>query len=123
MTTTLGRAVSARPGAAVDPSAAASRTKRYMRPSLVPFADEGLVERLPLALEPHGGRRHPLLAQRIDGHDVVAPRRLAGLPVGEGGAGDRLRRHPDGGLAGPAAVHAVDAVALQAALGVIRPLQ
>src|SRR5262249_36855514 len=90
---------------------------------LVPFAHEGPVVTLPLALEPDRGGRDALLAQGIHRHDVVAPRRLARCGVGEGRFAGGFGRQARDGLVGEAAVQAVDAMALEPSFRVRRPAE
>src|SRR5438093_1468170 len=82
--------------------------------SLVPLPGEGLVEALPLPLEPDRRRGEAFLAQGVHRHHVVAAALLPRIGVGEPGRGDRLGSETGDGLLVVAAVHAVDAVSAEA---------
>src|SRR5690606_17893931 len=90
---------------------------------LMPLSGERLVKGLPLALKPDRAAGKAFLPQRIDGDNVVAARCLARLRVGKGSGIDRLRRQPRDRVLVVAAIHAIDAIAANAGLGIGIPAQ
>jgi len=84
----------------------------------MPLLREGLIEGTPFALEPDGRGGKAFLAEGVDGDEVVATSLRAGGGIVERECGDRRGRETGDGVFVVAAVHAIDAIAGDAFLGI-----
>src|SRR5438876_68019 len=92
----------------------------------MPFARERHIVFLVLPLEPDRRRREAFLPQRIDRDDPVSPGVLVDVLIDMAILGDWLLRHTRDRLPRPVnarRLHAVNAIALDALLRVLLPLE